>query len=125
MTKIYTCKLGHKDNKNALNITWTNVKPPEKRGPRSVRDVIVGVPGKLKTVKARNANSPAMALSWFLTNEIVDIIVTCTNKRIAYTIQQISLSRNKLSGFHNETDAIADAIGLMYLRAALEQNHIH
>ena len=117
--ETYTTVVGPKKDKNAPPITWSTTKPRGNQGRQSANDVLVGVPGTLKTREARNVTTAMSAWSLFVTNEVVDNIVLHTNERIAKTVALMSLNtkENNKVCWISPTDKveITAFLGLLYL----------
>ena len=85
--RTFTARLGPAKKKNVEKITWTDEQPGA-RGRQRQCDVLRGTPG-LRTTAAKSVESMRDAFELFVTPEMIDIVVTNTNKRIAEVLENL------------------------------------
>ena len=123
--RTFTARLGPAKKKNVEKITWTDEQPGA-RGRQRQCDVLRGTPG-LRTTAAKSVESMRDAFELFVTPEMIDIVVTNTNKRIAEVLENLpeeTKADDRLTHYRS-TDAceMYALIGLMYFRGLLGLNN--
>ena len=123
--RTFTARLGPAKKKNVEKITWTDEQPGA-RGRQRQCDVLRGTPG-LRTTAAKSVESMRDAFELFVTPEMIDIVVTNTNRRIAEVLENLpeeTKADDRLTHYRS-TDAceMYALIGLMYFRGLLGLNN--
>lgn len=111
-------------NNPEKTLTWKN-KPSTQRGRQNMANILTGTPGVNRRVQ--NLTSPVDAWKCMFTDDMLDMVVEHTNKKIqAFRagLDPSVLSNNKMTYLH-ETDnvEVTAFIGLIYARGMLGQSH--
>uniref|UniRef100_A0A6A7G5I7 PiggyBac transposable element-derived protein 3-like n=2 Tax=Hirondellea gigas TaxID=1518452 RepID=A0A6A7G5I7_9CRUS len=102
---------------------WTNNRPPA--GKFSPERIILSLP-EVKN-EAASALAPFTAWKFFISNEIIDIIVSSTNELMKDKIELVQSSGKTASFYYvHETDPveITAFVGMLYLRGLLGMNDL-
>ena len=102
---------------------WTN-KPPSQTGHQNRANIVAGPPGVIRGFQ--DANSSVNAWKSLFTDEMMNIIVQHTNRKIQNFRAQCTpelLQNDKVTYLHDTDNVEMSAVmGLMYARGLLGQN---
>ena len=116
-----------KGDKNTPDVVYefTNQQPNVQAGRQRIVDVLHGIPGPLPV--AKTAVKQVDAFSMYLTDEMIDLIVRHTNRKITNLISNASEESLTKHPFIKVTTTleIRALIGLMLYRGTLSIEHYH
>lgn len=118
--KVVTSKKTSRSEEQSVN--WTSTKPVA-TGRQSAADIITTRPGPRG--RARGIQDPEQAWRLFFSDEMIDLVVRHTNKKIDETrksLQAETLSKKGPTYSPTTTEEVTAFLGLMYTRGLLGQN---
>ena len=119
----YVCTLVKKTKKTPeINIKWTN-ENPKNSGRQSIENIIKTKPGPINGSNSITSHLDAWKL--FMTDEMLEILVSCTNYQINKIISKIDMeAKNEYSSYIKPTTAqeLTAFLGLLYARGLLHMS---